>query len=315
MKNDNLRAAAILALTMLVFAIEDALIKVLAAALPVSEVLGILAVVGLLVFGGLLFAQSERFWTKDLLTPPVLLRNATETVASVAIVFAFAATELSTTVALLQATPLFLTLGATLWLKEPVGWRRTTAIIAGFVGVIMVVRPGLAGFQPASLWAVFAAAGFAQRDLVTRRVPPGMSSPQLSAAAFAALLIASVVIAFLFGETPVMPGPRIAALALACGVVTVTGYVLLVAATRIGEASILAPVRYTRLVFALVLAVVVFGERLDALTLAGAVTIVASGCYTVWREAFLARRRTPDASPVLSIPTRSTLEASVPKVA
>ena len=295
MKNDNLRAAAILALAMLVFAIEDAMIKVLAGALPASEVLGILAVVGLVVFGGLMRARGERFWTRDLLALPVVLRNVTEAVASIAIVLAFAASDLSTTVAVMQASPLFLTLGAAVWLGEAVGWRRTTALVLGFIGVLMVVRPGLAGFQPASLWAVFAAAGLAVRDLATRRVPRGMGSLQLSAAAFAALLVASVAMALLLGERPVLPTGRLAALALACGLVSVTGYLLLVTATRIGEASLLAPVRYTRLVFALVLAVVVFGERIDWLTIAGSAIIVASGCYTVWREVSLARRRGPAA--------------------
>ncbi|MFT3972462.1 MAG: DMT family transporter [Amaricoccus sp.] len=315
MRNDNLRAAAILALAMLVFAIEDALVKVLAGALPVSEVLGILAVVGLLVFGGLMLVRGEPFWTRDLLAVPVVLRNVTEAVASIAIVLAFAATELSTTVAVMQATPLFLTLGAALWLKEPVGWRRATAIAAGFVGVLMVVRPGLDGFQPASLWAVFAAAGFAVRDLVTRRVPRGMGSLQLSAAAFAALLVASVAMALILGEWPLLPTPRVAGLALACGLVTVTGYLLLVTATRIGEASLLAPVRYTRLVFALLLAVVVFKERLDPLTIAGAAIIVGSGLYTVWHEAHLARRRPPPAPPLQPNPIRSAPEASGPKAA
>jgi drug/metabolite transporter (DMT)-like permease len=154
------------------------------------------------------------------------------------------------------------------------------------------------------------------RDLVTRRVPRGMGSLQLSASAFAALLVASVAMALVLGERPLLPTPRFAALALACGLVTVSGYVLLVTATRIGEASLLAPVRYTRLVFALVLAIVVFGERLDPLTIAGAAIIVGSGCYTVWREAHLARRRSPAPGvPLQPHPTRSTPAASKPTAA
>ena len=85
MKNDNLRAAAILALAMLVFAIEDAFIKVLASELPVSEVLGMVALVGVVVFGGLLRVRGERFWTRELLVPAVVMRNVTEAIASVAI--------------------------------------------------------------------------------------------------------------------------------------------------------------------------------------------------------------------------------------
>lgn len=319
MKTDNLRAAAILALAMLVFAIEDALIKELATDLPVSQVLGFIALVGLVVFGGLMVARGERFWTRALLDPAVMMRNATEALASVAIVLALALTELSTTAAIMQAAPLFLTLGAVIWLKEPVGWRRSTAIALGFLGVLLVLRPGFDGFQPASLWAILAAAGFAVRDLVTRRVPPGIGSLQLSAAAFAALLVASALMAVLLGEAPVVPGARSAGLAMACGVVTVSGYALLVRATRLGEASLLAPVRYARLVFALALAVMVFGERLNLVTIAGAAIIVGSGLYTVLREARLGRRRAPapaGAAPLRLHPAnRPTPEASGPTAA
>ncbi len=322
---DNLRAAAILTLAMFVFAIEDALIKTLARGLPVSEVLGFIAITGVIAFGGLMWLRGERFWTRALVAPAVMMRNATEAIASVAIVLALALTELSTTAAIMQAAPLFLTLGAVFWLKEPVGWRRSTALALGFLGVLMVIRPGLDGFQPASVWAVFAAAGFAVRDLVTRRVPAGMGSLQLSAAAFVALLVASVLMALVLGERPVMPDVRQAVLLLGCGAVTVTGYTLLVRATRLGEASLLAPVRYARLVFALVLAVVVFGERPGLLTFAGAAIIVGSGCYTVWREARIGLRRTavqvpagatPLVPPSPSTPPRSPTQApSGPKAA
>ena len=322
MMHDNLRAAAILTLAMLVFAVEDAFIKVLASELPFAEVLGMIGLAGAVVFGGLLRLKGERFWTRDLLATAVVLRNSAEAIASVAIVLALGLTELSTTSAIMQAVPLFITLGAAAWLNEAVGWRRGTAIVLGFVGVLMVLRPGLAGFQPASFWAVAAAVGLAARDLATRRVPAGMSSLHLSTAAFVALLLAAVLMALILGEKPVLPDARQAALALACCAFTLTGYALLVTATRTGEAAALAPVRYARLVFALVLAVVVFDERLDFLTVAGAAIIVGSGGYTLWREARLYRRHAPATGPVgsCSLPphpnsTRSTPGAPGPKAA
>jgi drug/metabolite transporter (DMT)-like permease len=308
--NDNLRAAAILTLGMLVFAVEDALIKELTRGLPFSEVLGLIGLAGVVVFGGLLRLRGERFWTPDLLVPAVVLRNSAEAVASVAIVLALGLTELSTTAALMQAVPLFITLGAAVWLREAVGWRRGTAIVFGFVGVLMVLRPGLAGFQPASLWAVLAAVTLAARDLVTGRIPARISSLHLSAGAFVAVLLAAVLMGIVRGERPVVPDAGQAMLGLACVLMSVTGYALLVAATRIGEASAVAPVRYARLVFALVLAVIVFGERLDLMTLAGAGIIVGSGCYTLWREARLSGRRPAPAVPPIvecSSPRPSTV--------
>lgn len=290
MNNDNLRAALILTLAMLLFAIEDALIKTLTETLPFSQVLGTLGLAGAIVFPLLLRRQGGRFWTRDLREPAVVLRTVCEAVGSVAIVLALGLAELSATAAVIQAVPLFIAVGAAAWLGEPVGWRRTTAIVIGFLGVLMVLRPGLAGFQPASLWALVAAVVLATRDLATRRVPTRLRSLHLSAAAFLGLLPASLAMGLVLGERLVLPDARQAVLTVACIAVSLAAYSLLVTATRIGEAAALAPVRYTRLVFALVLAVSVFGETLDALTLAGAATIVASGCYTLYREAVVSRR-------------------------
>ncbi len=132
--------------------------------------------------------------------------------------------------------------------------------------------------------------GLAARDIATRRIPARIPSLQLAASAFLAILIASVLMGLVLGQRFVMPDLRQWLLFLLCMAVGVGGYALLVTATRLGEASALAPYRYARLVFALMLAFAVFGERPDALTLIGATIIVGSGCYTMWREAALRRR-------------------------
>lgn len=122
-------------------------------------------------FWALIRLRGERFWTRDPLHPAVALRNAAEAMASVGLVVALALAELSATAAIMLAVPLFITLGAATFLKEPVGWRRGSAIIIGFLGVLMVVRPGLDGFQPITLMAVICAIGLAARDPITRRNP------------------------------------------------------------------------------------------------------------------------------------------------
>jgi drug/metabolite transporter (DMT)-like permease len=290
MVSENLRAAIVLTVAMLFFAIEDVFIKLLASELPFSEVLGLLGLAGFLYFWARLRLDGERFWTADLLHPTVVVRNSTEAVAAIGLVVALALTDLSVTAAIIQAVPLFIALGAAVFLNEPVGWRRTSAIVIGFLGVLMVVRPGLDGFEPVSLMAVIAAVTLAIRDLATRQVPASISSAHLSASAFLAILVAAVLMGLALGETPVLPDLRQTGLGLACVSMTIAGYTLLVTATRIGEPSALAPVRYSRLVFALILAVIVFGERLDAMTLAGAAIIVLSGAYTMWRTARRAAR-------------------------
>lgn len=290
MASENFRGAILMVIAMVLFAFEDMFIKLLSAELPFAEVLGMVGLLGFVSFGVLLKLRGGRIWTRDLLRPVVVFRNLAEAVGSIGIVVALALTELSSTSAIMQALPLAIVLGAAVFLREPVGWRRWTAIGVGFLGVLLVIRPGLAGFQPVSLMALVAVLGLAARDIATRRIPARIPSLQLAASAFLAILIASVLMGLVLGQRFVMPDLRQWLLFLLCMAVGVGGYALLVTATRLGEASALAPYRYARLVFALMLAFAVFGERPDALTLIGATIIVGSGCYTMWREAALRRR-------------------------
>lgn len=294
MVTENFRGALLMIVSMVLFAFEDMFIKLLAAELPYAEVLGMVGLLGALAFGIMLKLKGGRLLTLDLANPLVLFRSLAEAIGSIGIVVALALSDLSSTSAIMQALPLAIVLGAALFLNEPVGWRRWSAIVVGFLGVLMVIRPGLAGFQPVSLMAVLAVVGLAARDIATRRVPAHIHSDQLAALAFLAILVASCLMGWVLGQSFVMPSPRQWGLFAACMMVGVGGYALLVSATRVAEASALAPYRYVRLVFALILAFIVFDERPDTPTMLGAGVIVASGCYTMWREATLRRRQLRD---------------------
>ena len=287
---ENLRGSVLMVLAMAGFALEDMFIERLAGTMPVGQIIMAIGLGGAAIFAAICARRGRRLFTRDLLARPVLLRNTGEMAGTMCFVTAIALTPLSSASAILQATPLAVTLGAALFLGEPVGWRRWSAILVGFAGVLMVVRPGLAGFAPASLFAVGAVIGLALRDLATRAVPAAISSMQLSAYAFATLVPTGAIL-LAFGEGAVMPAAvqlRDLGLALGCGV---AAYYAIVAAMRVGEVAVVTPFRYTRLVFALVIGVAVFAERPDAWTLAGAAVIVASGLYTLMREARLGRRR------------------------
>lgn len=295
MVTENFRGAILMVVSMVLFAFEDMFIKLLSAELPYAEVLGMIGLLGFCCFTLMLWRRGGRLLTRDLLRPSVLFRSLAEAVGSIGIVVALALSELSSTSAIMQALPLAIVLGAAVFLAEPVGWRRWTAILIGFLGVLLVIRPGLAGFQPVSLMALLAVVCLAARDVVTRRISAHIPSEQLAAAAFLSILIASVLMGLVLGQRFVMPDLRQWGLFGLCIGVGVGGYSMLVTATRLGQASALAPYRYARLVFALALAFIVFGERPDALTMTGAAVIVGSGCYTMWREARLRRRLLRDA--------------------
>lgn len=281
---DNLRGAALMVLAMLAFAIEDMLIKFMAAALPVGQIIGMIGLGSAVLVGALLVAQGQPLFSRSMLTPAIAIRSLGELVGTLGFVTAIALIPLSTASAILQATPLFVTLGAALFLKETVGWRRWMAILVGFVGVLLIIRPGMEGFNWLSLFAVQGVIGLGLRDLATRRVPRETSTLQLSFLAFLVLIPAAAILMAINGTALVALSPAnwtYLALSLVIGIVAYYG---IVAAMRIGEVSFVTPFRYSRILFALIIGTVVFAERPDTLTLLGATIVVASGLYTLWRE-------------------------------
>ena len=281
---DNLRGSILMVLAMLGFALEDMFIKQMSGALPTGQILATLGLGGCVVFAVICRAQGAALLQRDALHPMVLLRNVGEIFGTLGYVTAVVLTPISSASAIFQATPLFVTLGAALFLREAVGWRRWVAICVGFCGVLLIIRPGMEAFRPASLFAVQGVVFLGIRDLATRRVPATVSSMRLSTYAFGVTVPTGLILMAVMGEPFVRPGTLDTLRVLGSVVVGVLGYYALVAATRIGDMSHVAPFRYSRLVFALIVGVTVFGERPDAATLIGAAIIVGSGIYSALRE-------------------------------
>ncbi|QYK40294.1 MAG: DMT family transporter [Paracoccaceae bacterium] len=281
--SSTLRGIVLMTVAMAAFAVEDALIKLATGSLPPGQVLMMLGVAGAPVFAALARAQGHRVLTRALLSPALLARNAAEMVGTVGFVTALALIPLSTASAILQAAPLLVTAGAAVFLGQAVGWRRWAAVVAGFAGVMLILRPGMDGFDANALWAVLGVTGLAARDLITGRMPPALPTHVVAATAFAAVSIAGGLMLAVSGGARLPPPVAAAQLggALAIGI---AAYWAIVEATRSGDAAAIAPFRYTRMVFALVVAWLIFAEVPDAPTLAGAALIVASGLYTLYRE-------------------------------
>ncbi|WP_341213116.1 DMT family transporter [uncultured Limimaricola sp.] len=293
---ENLRGSALMVAGMLGFALEDMFIKMMAGALPVGQILMFLGLGGGIVFAIMSMARGERLLSPDFHHRAVIARNLGEVIGTAGFITAVALSPLATASAILQANPLLVTLGAAVFFAEPVGWRRWSAICVGLFGVLLVIRPGAEGFTPMSLFAVLGTIGLAARDLASRRVPRTISSLKLSTYAFLILVPVGYLMVVVAGERLVWPSTTNALRLLAAIGVGVAGYWALTAATRMGEISVIAPYRYTRLVFALFVAYFAFGERPDLLTYIGATIIVGSGIYTLLREARLrraSRRVTP----------------------
>ena len=280
----NLRASLLMVGAMAGFAIEDAIIKHLSAAMPVGQIVVVIGLGGGAVFCALAWARGITILTAQALRGAVLLRNLAEMASAALVVLAIALVPLAVVTAILQAMPLVVTLAAALFLREPVGWRRWSAILVGFAGVLMILRPGSAGFDPAALLALGAVLTLTVRDLATRRVPAGVHSLQVTAWGFLMVVPAGFILLLLVFEAPVAPTPGEWGWLVAAIAAGILGYAALVGATRMGDIAVTTPFRYSRLVFAMAIGFAVFGERPDAMTLAGSALVVGAGLYTLWRE-------------------------------
>ena len=285
----TLRAILLMILGMALLALTDMFIKLSTARIPIGQVMAMLSFGGTLVF--ILVARMQRvpLIHASALNRLVLIRNAMEMVGGLGMVMGVALVPLSLVAVIMQATPLVVTLGAALLLKEPVGWRRWAAILVGVLGVLLVLRPGFDGFAPASLFVVLGVVGLALRDLVTRMMPAEIPSIALSTWGFAATFPVGIVLMLVLGDAPVADTLAMGHVGGAV-LVTTSGYYAVTAAMRLAPASIVAPFRYSRLVFTMGVGILIFGDRPDALTLAGAAIIIASGLYSFLRERKLARQ-------------------------
>lgn len=279
---DNQRGAVYMTGSMAGFAVEDVFVKAAAQTLPLGQVLLTIGLVGMLVFAAMAARRGELLLPPAFLSRPMLIRCGFEVTGRLFYGLAITLTALSTTSAILQATPLVVVAGAALVFGEKVSLHRWLAVFVGFVGVLIILRPG-SDFSALSLLAVVGLLGFAGRDLATRAAPKGLSNRQLGALGFAMLATAGVILLAINGGAKLPTG--LAVLYLTGGTVFgVLGYHALTYAMRTGEVSAVTPFRYTRLIFAMALAMVLFHERPDLATWGGAALVVGSGIYALTRR-------------------------------
>lgn len=286
---DNSRGALYMSIAMSAFTLNDACMKAVTVTLPLYQAIllrGVLTGAALLLIGwrmGALrfhIAPEDRKW--------IALRTIGEVAGTLTFLTALRQMPLANLSAILQFLPLAVTLTAALFLREPIGWRRMMAILVGFFGVLLIVRPGTTGFDQWSLVGLASVACVVLRDLATRRLSSGM--PSVTVAFLAALAVAVTAALLLpFGGWAPVTAASALLIAGASGFLIV-GYLLIVMAMRVGEISLVAPFRYTALVFAIGLGWAAFGQLPDTLTLTGAAIVIATGIYTFHRERRLGRQ-------------------------
>lgn len=276
-----------MAASMAAFTINDAFMKSVSGAMSMYQALfirGIASTLLIVVMAGAMGQLIPRIARRD--WGMILLRTAAEVSAAYFFITALFNMPIANASAIMQALPLTVTLAGAVFLGEKVGWRRMSAILIGFVGVMLIVRPGAAGFTIYSIYVVCAVISVTVRDLAARMVSHETASmPVAIIASFGVWLFAAVGLA---GEEwqPVGMGDFLAL--MAASVMIIGAYIFSIATMRVGEIAVIAPFRYTSLLWALLLGFVVFGDWPDPLTLTGAAIVVATGIFTFHRERKLA---------------------------
>ena len=270
-------------MSMACFAVEDTFIKLLSARLPATQILFSIGFGGALITLVLAIVLNVNLADKILLNKHVISRTIADLFGALSFTSAMVLIPMSLLASILQATPLFVTLGAAILLGEKVGWRRWSAIFIGFLGVIIILQPGYGSFQLASLLGLAAVLCLALRDVITRDMATEI--PTLTVTFYACLAMGSAgFIAYPFFGPPIMPTTYEAIILICATIIGLTGYFLLVLATRKGDVSVIAPFRYSRLLFSLGLASLILGEKLTLPILLGGLLVVSSGIYTFGRE-------------------------------
>ena len=281
--SDNVRGALMMAVAMLAFSSNDAAMKSLSGELPMFQAIflrGIVTTIAMIILAGLFGQLRLRLGRQDFIL--ICVRSLAEVAAAWTFLTALFNMQLANVTAILQALPLVMTFAGALFLKEPIGWRRLSASIIGFVGVLIIVQPGGESFNIYSIYALLSVGLIVIRDLAARRMSSDVPSM------FAATFAAGTVTAFagfgsMFIEWTPVTGHSAALLSGAATAVLI-GYLMSVTAMRVGEISFVAPFRYVGLLASLILGVVIFGQLPSTLALLGCVVVVGSGLFIFRRE-------------------------------
>ncbi len=286
---DNSRGIVAMNVAMFCFISSDALVKYATQSLPLGETIFLRSVFATLLVGAVVVATgSLRAW-QTLLEPRMGLRLIGEVGATLFYLVALVHMPIANVSAVFQATPLAMTACAAIFLGETVGPRRWAAIAVGLIGVMVIVRPGLAGFDAWSIAVLIAVAFVALRDIATARISAEVPNSLVTLAttvAVAGLGLALLPFEHLVGRQVEwrLPSAELLAIIGLNAVMMLGGYVGLLMATRLAETSAIAPFRYTLLVWSFLFGVLVFGQFPDTPTLVGAAIVVATGLYSFHGE-------------------------------
>lgn len=282
------RGGLLMSMAMLCFVLNDTVAKSLGGTINVGQFIAVRGAFASIIIALLVVAMGKAADIPKGLSRPVLSRTFFDVISTFLFIISLFHMPLPNITAILQAVPLVVTVMAAAFLGEAVGWKRLSAILAGFAGVLMIVKPGGEGFNVYTLLAIACVFTVAIRDLVTRKLDGSTPSIIVAFTNAVCVMLGGAVWMIFDGYEPVSPATL--GLIFVGSIFLVGGYLLTVMALRDTEVAHTAPFRYTLIVYALILGYVVFGDVPDAWSLIGIVLIVGSGLFTLYREHRLKKR-------------------------
>jgi drug/metabolite transporter (DMT)-like permease len=286
-RSDTIRGIFAMLLSMAIFVVNDTLMKIAAGHLPPGQAIFMRGMIttafgfALVVRGGLMRTASHA------LSPRVVWRAVADLGGTVTFLNALIHMPMADIFGLLQFVPLAVTAGAALFMGARVGWRRWTATCVGLVGVLIIVRPGGAAFTPHVVLAVVSVLFSATRDLLSRSIP--RSVPPVVIVTTSAAFVTAASSGFALFEHWTAPSPGLLGILFAAAATLLAGQYWLVAAMRTGEIAVVAPFRYSIILWAILAGFLVWGEIPDLASWLGIAIVTAAGLYTFLREHRLAR--------------------------
>jgi len=281
--NDNLLGAALMTCCVLAYVLNDAVMKLLFADIDFFQAIflrGLVSLPPLLVLALMTKTLLQKYSAKN--QRLMIIRILAEIGTTVTFLTALKHMPLANVTAILQSLPLAITMAAAIFLGEPVGWRRWSAICLGFTGVLIIIRPGLAGFNSYSLLALAAVLLLTVREISTRQLDNKI--PTVTVALSTTFGITAFAALMLIGNEWAGINFVSWSLILAAAAAVTVATLLSVVAMRTGDIGFVSPFRYTSLIGAIGLGILLFGEWPDGLTLLGAVIIAFAGIYSLYRE-------------------------------
>jgi drug/metabolite transporter (DMT)-like permease len=286
--NQAPRAGLYMVIAMACFILNDSCIKFIGTTLPLGEIISVRGILSVLVIAAICFQQGILGSVPSLLSKSVMARSLLDVAGTFMFLTALVHMPIANLTAILQSVPLAVVLVSVIFLKEKVGLRRTAAILAGFIGVLLIVRPMPSTFTAYEVVALGIVFILAFRDLITKRIPIHIPTFIIALANASFVALGGIVFGLYQGFQKVELWQF--GLLCAAAILLASGYMFMVATLRLGDLSATAPFRYSNVLFAIILGMVIFSEFPDVISYIGMALIIAAGIYAARREAILNRK-------------------------